>query len=151
MKLTKRGEYGLRALLALAAVYGQKTLSLRQIALQEKIPGKFLEQIMMVLKQSGFVDSVKGKHGGYSLSRSPKTVMVGEIIRAVDGPLAPIGTAKEIEKRIQRDDRHPGLYAVLLDVRNAISGILDPMSLADICEKSLEIAHSRPARQMYYI
>lgn len=151
MKLTKRGEYGLRALLALACVCGQKTLSLREVCIQEEIPIKFLEQIMMVLKQSGFVDSVKGKHGGYSLSRSPKEITAGEVIRAVDGPLAPIGTAKEIEKRIQRGDRHPGLYSVLLDVRNAISEILDHTTLADICEKSLEIMHSKSARPMYYI
>lgn len=151
MKLTKRGEYGLRTLLALACVYGQKTLSLREISVQERLPVKFLEQIMMVLKGNGLVDSVKGKHGGYSLSRPPEEITAGEVIRAVDGPLAPMMTAKEIEKMIQKDDHHPGLYAVLLDVRNAISEILDHKSLADICTKSLELARSKPTRQMYYI
>jgi len=151
MKLTKRGEYGLRTLLALACIYGQKTLSLREISVQEKLPVKFMEQIMMVLKGNRLVDSVKGKHGGYSLSRPPEEIMVGEVIRAVDGPLAPMMTAKEIEKMIQKDDHHPGLYAILLDVRNAISEILDHKSLADICTRSLELARSKPTRQMYYI
>ena len=151
MKITKRGEYGLRALLALAAVSGQRTLSLRQISAQERLPVKFLEQIMMVLKRSGFVESVKGKHGGYSLSRSPAEITVGEVIRAVDGPLAPMATAAEIAKRIQKEDRNSGLYSILLDVRNAISEILDHKSLADICTKSLELARSKPKRQMYYI
>lgn len=151
MKLTKRGEYGLKALLALACVYGQRTLSLREISVHEKLPVKFLEQIMMVFKRSGFVESVKGKHGGYSLSRPPKDITVGEVIRAVDGPLAPIATAKEIERRIEREDHHAGLYAVLLEVRNAISGILDHQSLADICTRSTELARSRPEKQMYYI
>lgn len=151
MKLTKRGEYGLKALLALACVYGQKTLSLREISVQEKLPVKFLEQIMMVLKRNGFVESVKGKHGGYSLSRPPAEIKIGEIIRAVEGPLAPVGTAREIEKKIQKEEHHAGLYSILLDVRNAIADILDKKTLADVCEKSLELARQKPERQMYYI
>ena len=152
MKLTKRGEYGLRALLALSMVHGKKTLSLREISFRERLPVKFLEQIMMTLKRARLVESVKGKHGGYSLARAPEKITLGEVIRVVDGPLAPIATAEEIKRRIQRDDCHPGLYSVLLDVRNAISEILDHKSLADICTKSLELSHSRgTTRQMYYI
>ena len=151
MKIEKRGEYALRTLLALAFVRGQKTLSLREISEEEELPVKFLEQIMMVLKRSGLVQSIKGKHGGYSLSRRPEEITVGEIIRIIDGPLAPIGNAREIQERIQREERHPGLYAIFLDVRNAISEILDHKSLADICSKSLELARSRPTKQMYFI
>ena len=151
MKLTKKGEYGLRALLALALVYDQKTLCLRELSARERLPVKFLEQIMMILKRARLVESVKGKHGGYSLARPPEEITLGEVIRVVDGPLAPLATAQEIKKQIQKDDRHPGLYSVLLDVRNAISEILDHKSLADICTKSLELARSRGTRQMYYI
>jgi len=151
MKITKRGEYALKALLALAFVHGQRTLNLREISEQEKLPVKFLEQIMMVLKRGGFVQSTKGKHGGYALSRTPREITVGEIIRVVDGPLAPLASAKEIESQIQREEHHPGLYAVLLDVRNAISEILDHKSLADICSRSLELAHAHPKNQMYFI
>ena len=151
MKLTKRGEYGIKVLLALALGYGQKTLSLREISIKEKLPVKFLEQIMMILKRNHFVESVKGKHGGYSLARSPEKIMLGEVIRAVDGPLSPYATADEVQKRIRRDDSHPGLYSALLDVRNAIAEILDHQSLADVCTKSLELAQSRVSRQMYHI
>lgn len=151
MKITKRGEYALKALLALCSVYGRRTLSLREISQKERLPLKFLEQIMMILKRNGLVQSVKGKHGGYSLSRAPEEILMGEVVRIVDGPLAPLADAKEIERRIQREDHHPGLYSVLLDVRNAVSEILDHKSLADICAKSLELAQSKPARQMYYI
>ena len=151
MKLTKRGEYGLRALLALAMIYGQKTLSLREISNREKLPVKFLEQIMMILKRHDFVESTKGKHGGYALSRSPEKITVGEVIRAIDGPLGPVGTADEMEHRLRKENRHPGLYEILLDVRNAISELLDHKSLADICTKSLELARSKGKRQMYYI
>ena len=151
MKLTKRGEYGLKALLALAMVHGQRTLSLREISVHEKLPVKFLEQIMIIMKRGGFVQSVKGKHGGYSLSRAPQAITVGEVVRAIDGPLAPIETTEKIRHHIQKDDHHPGLYAILLDVRNAISEVLDHKSLADICSRSLELARSRPKKQMYFI
>jgi len=151
VKLTKRGEYGLKALLALSLAHTQRTLSLREISEQEGLPVKFLEQIMMVFKRAGFVESTKGKHGGYVLARAPQDITVGEVVRAVDGPLAPLANAKEIERRIQREERHPGLYSVLLDVRNAISEILDHKSLADICTRSIELASSKQTRQMYYI
>ncbi len=151
MKITKTGEYGIRALLALAFAYGQQTINLRKISKQEEIPYKFLEQIMTLLKKSGFVQSTKGKYGGYSLSRSPKKITLGEVIRAVEGPLAPISTTAEIKKRIQSESQHPGFYAALLDVRNAIAEILDKRTLADICEKSLELTGSKSNYQMYYI
>ena len=150
MKITKKGEYALKALLALAFSYGERTLKLREIAKQEKIPYKFLEQIMILLKKAGLVLSVQGKYGGYSLARPPKEVTLGQIIRNVEGPLSPIGTASEMKKRIQTE-MHPGLYFVLLEVRDAISDILDKKSLADICEKSLQLSGSKSPYQMYYI
>ena len=151
MKITKKGEYALRALLALANVHGRKTLSLREVSKHEHISYKFLEQIMTMLKRAGFVRSAKGKFGGYSLSRSPKQITLAEVIRAIEGPLSPFETASEIKRRIQTDDRHPGFYSILLDVRNAISEILDQTTLADVCEKSAEIAGSKSPYQMYYI
>ena len=151
MKITKRGEYALKALLALAFVYEQRTLNLREIARQEEIPAKFLEQIMILLKKTRLVKSTQGKHGGYSLTRSPRRITLGEIIRAVEGPLAPVATKAEIEERIRQNDRAAGLYCVFLEVRNVISEILDKKTLADVCEKTLELAQSKSSHQMYYI
>ena len=151
MKLTKKGEYGLRALLALSFAHGERTLNLREIAKKEKIPYKFLEQIMTLLKKMGFVQSIKGKYGGYSLSRSPKEITLGEVIRALEGPLAPLGSVAEIRKRIQTEDQHLGLYYTLLDVRDAIATIVDEKTLADICERSLKLTGSKSNYQMYYI
>src|SRR3990167_7294939 len=116
MKITKKGEYALKTLLALASVYDERTLALREIAKEEKIPYKFLEQIMILLKKTRFVKSTQGKFGGYALARAPKEITLGEIIRAVEGPLSPIGTKTEIKKRIQTEEHHPGLYCILLDV-----------------------------------
>lgn len=151
MKITKRGEYSLRALLALSLVHGRKTLNLREISQEEKIPYKFLEQIMTLLKRAGFVRSIKGKFGGYLLSRSPKEITFGEVIRAVEGPLAPLETAVEIKKRIQMEENHPGLYCMFLEVRDAIADILDQKTLADVCEKSNELSSAKSTYQMYYI
>lgn len=152
MKITKKGEYALRALIVLASVYdGGGTLTLRQIAERDKLPFKFLEQIMMDLKHARLVQSTKGKHGGYVLARPPKEVTLGEIIRFVDGPLSPILSAEEMEHRIESDDKHAGLYSVLLDVRNAISKILDKRTLADILEISIDRASAKRGGPMYYI
>ncbi len=149
MKITKRGEYALKALLAMASRRSKEPLSLRQISEEEKLPVKFLEQIMMTLKQAGFVQSTKGKNGGYLLARPAGKIKLGEIIRVIDGSLAPMETGEEIRKKIQKEERHPGLYSVFFDVRNATCAILDKTSLADVCEKSLELFRTKPA--MYYI
>ena len=151
MKITKKGEYALKTLLALSSVYDERTLALREIAREEKIPFKFLEQIMILLKKTHFVTSVQGKFGGYSLARSPKEITLGEIIRAVEGPLSPLGTVQEIKRKIQSEERHPGLYQALLEVRDAIAEILDQKTLAEICEKSFQLSGSKSPYQMYYI
>ena len=151
MKITKRGEYAIKTLLALAFTYGERTVNLREIARQEKIPYKFLEQIMILLKKAELIQSVQGKHGGYSLSRSPKEITLGQVIRMIEGPLSPIGTATEIRKRIQNESHYPALYVAFLEVRDAIADILDKKTLAEVCEKSLELSGSKSPYQMYYI
>ena len=152
MKITKKGEYALRALTVLAVSYEDKeTLTLREIARRDDLPFKFLEQIMMSLKRAGLIRSAKGKNGGYILARHPKEITLGEVIREVDGPLAPILTAEEMERRVEADDRHAGLYSILLDVRNAISRILDKRTLADMVEISIDRASAKRGSQMYYI
>ena len=152
MKITKKGEYSLRSLLVLATTYDSKeTITLREISEREDLPFKFLEQIMMDLKRARLVRSTKGKYGGYALARHPKEITLGEIIRVVDGPLAPILSAEEMEQRIEANDRNSALYTVLLDVRNAIAKILDKRTLADILEISLERSWAKANSQMYYI
>ena len=149
MKITKRGEYALRTMLALASKARSHPLSLRQLSQEEKLPVKFLEQIMMTLKKAGLVQSTKGKHGGYVLSRPPSKIKLGEIIRVIDGPLSPLETGEEIRKKILKEERHPGLYAVFFDVRNATCAIIDKTSLADVCEKSSDLVRTKGV--MYYI
>jgi Rrf2 family protein len=141
MKLSKKGEYALRALidLGIAAEVGRPLVQVSELAEKEQIPVKFLEQIMQLLKEEGFVESRRGKFGGYRLARPAAKITVGSVVRVIDGPLAPIGCVSQsaYEKCSCPDEVHCGLRMLMLDVRNAIAGILDRYSLADVVEVTL--------------
>lgn len=147
MKVSKRGEYGMRALCHLAEHYGAGPVHIRIIAAKEEIPGKFLEGILLELKRAGFVLSRRGQDGGYALSRPPERILLGEVIRVLDGPLAPIASASELQELMDRNPRQVGFYAVLMDVRNAVSDILDRTHLADVLERNRpKVKTRRPKR-----
>ncbi|MFT3782625.1 MAG: Rrf2 family transcriptional regulator [Nibricoccus sp.] len=141
MKLSKRGEYGLRAMidLAIARELGRDLVQLNELSENEKIPIKFLEQIVLALKEGGFLESVRGKYGGYRLARPAKEIFIGHIVRYLDGPLAPIGCVSQTayQRCSCPDEDHCGLRMLMLDVRNAIANILDRYSLGDVVEVTL--------------
>ncbi len=141
MKLSKRGEYALRALidLGIAAELGRPILQVSELAAKEKLPIKFLEQIFTQLKASGFVVSKRGKDGGYSLARPMNRIKFGSVIRLIDGPLAPIPCVSQTaySRCTCPDEDHCGLRMLMLDVRTAIIKILDRYTLADIVEITL--------------
>ena len=132
MKISKRGEYGVRALCHLADRHGQGLTHIREIADSEDLPCKFLEGILLALKRAGFVKSRRGNEGGYALARDPGSIMLGDVLRALDGPLAPMASASELTAMMARHPDRRGFYAVLLEVRNAVSEILDHTSIEDI-------------------
>jgi len=136
MKVTKRGEYALRALIDLATAReaGRDLLPLKEIAAREHIPLPFLEQIFAQLREAGIVDGKRGKHGGFFLARPADNIFIGEIVRLIDGPLAPIGCVSQTayKKCSCPDEDHCGLRLLMLDVRNAIADILDRHSLAEV-------------------
>ena len=141
MKISKRGEYALRALidLGIASEMGWPMLQVSELASKEKLPVKFLEQIFTQLKMAGYVESRRGKYGGYSLARPMNQIKFGEVIRMIDGPLAPIRCVSRTsyERCSCPDEIHCGLRILMFDVRNAISTILDRYTLADIVEITL--------------
>lgn len=141
MHLTKRGEYALRALidLGIAQEAGRELVQIPEIADYDHIPIKFLEAILVQLKEEGFVCSKRGKHGGYSLARPMDSIMLGNVIRKIEGPLAPIACVSQnfYEKCSCPDEDHCGLRMLMLDVRNAIAGILDNYSLAQVVEVTM--------------
>src|SRR6266700_2347463 len=136
MKLSKRGEYALRALidLGIASELGLPMLQASELAAKEKLPVKFLEQIFMQLKAAGYVESKRGKFGGYSLAKRMDRIRFGAVIRLIDGPLAPIRCVSQTAyvRCSCPDEVHCGLRILMFDVRNAISTILDRYTLADI-------------------
>lgn len=138
MKLSKRGEYALRSMinLGIAAKVKRSLVRVTELAKAEDLPVKFLEQIMQQLREAGFVESVRGKHGGYRLAKPASEIPVGQIVRLIDGPLAPIGCVSQTayEPCNCPDEAHCGLRMLMLDVRNAIASILDRYTLADVVE-----------------
>ncbi|MBN1428306.1 MAG: Rrf2 family transcriptional regulator [Anaerolineae bacterium] len=135
MKLSKRGEYGLRAMIDLANyAASSQVVPIKDIAAQEQIPLKFLEQILLTLKNAGLLQSKMGIGGGYYLAKPPEDITLGQIVRILDGTLAPVRCVSHIayEPCDCPDEETCGLRMVMLDVRNAIADILDNTTLADV-------------------
>ena len=136
MQLTKKGEYALRTLIRLGVArrMGRDVVSVSTLAESEKLPFKFLEQILALLRQEGYVASRRGKQGGVFLAKPAKEVKIGDVVRLIDGRLAPIGCASETdyEKCSCPDETHCGVRMLMIDVRNAISRILDRYTLEDV-------------------
>jgi Rrf2 family protein len=133
MKVSQKGLYALQAMMLLARRYPEGTVKIRDIAEDEGLPEKFLELILLELKHARLVESVRGARGGYRLKRSPTKIFLGEIIRTIDGPLAPFEDAESLRRLVERDKKHSALFRIFLAVRDAASDILDHTSLGDIC------------------
>jgi Rrf2 family protein len=132
MKISQKGLYALQAMMMLARHHRQGAIKIRDIAYEEGLPEKFLELILLELKNARMVESVRGAKGGYQLRRDPAELHLSEIIRLVDGPLAPFGDADHLRELIDRDLAHRSLYQVFLDVRDAAARILEHTTLADL-------------------
>ena len=134
MKLSHKSIYALRVLPHLAMAYGGKPISVAQLAQLEDLPIKYLEQILTSLQKSGLLVSRRGKAGGYLLRRKPEDISLGDIIRALDGPLAPIPCASRTAPHEDPDCPFPfddcWLRQLMLRVRDSISDVLDRESLA---------------------
>jgi len=112
--------------------YGTETVKIRDIAIDSDLPEKFLELILLELKNARIVESVRGAKGGYRLRRAPAEIKLSEIIRLVDGSLAPFGDADQLRNLIITDPDHSALYSVFLEVRDATAKILESTTVADI-------------------
>ncbi len=141
MKLSKRGEYALRALIDFGIAYelGRPLLKIGELVEKERLPVKFLEQILTQLRGAGYIETKRGKAGGYFLAKPPKQISLGQVIRLIDGPLAPIScvSVTAYERCTCPDEAHCGLRMLMLDVRNAIARILDRYVLGDVVDITL--------------
>jgi Rrf2 family protein len=137
-QLSKRTQYSLRALYALTRKFGEGPVLITTLAEAETIPKKFLEQILVSLKSAGFVSSKKGKGGGYVLAQPPEKITIGSVIRAIEGPLAPLPCASETRFRKCDecvDIQTCGTRIVMRQVRDAMAAILDETTLAMVNKK----------------
>jgi Rrf2 family cysteine metabolism transcriptional repressor len=145
LRLSKRTEYGLRAVVQLARLWPRNFVQSRDLAQQEGLPNKFLESILLALRRGGFLESKVGSGGGYRLSRSPRDIQVGDLIRRLEGRL----TLKEGHST---GDASPGKVAVRLineKLTQATDDVLDTMTLEELLEHVNRATSS--AQEMYYI
>jgi Rrf2 family protein len=153
-RLSKKTQYSLRALYSLARAFRAGPVLIVDLAEQEKIPKKFLEQILLDLKSRGLVDSKKGRGGGYFLARPPATITLGSVIRMIEGPLAPLPCASETAFRKCDeclDVETCGTRLVMREVRDAIAAILDRTTLAMVCRRVDEAREKKkPASAVTY-
>jgi Rrf2 family protein len=143
MKVSRRGLYALQALIHLAEAYDTGLVVSRAVAEKEGIPEKFLEGILLTLRNARVVSSQRGREGGYQLRRPPAEILLGDVVRVVDGPLAPFGDVVELQHRVKTETRHPGLFDLFLEVRNAAAAIVDRTSLADLVERNRRVLAER--------
>ena len=135
MRVSRKGEYALRAVTYLSINYKKTPVQIHEISQREKIPEKFLEQILLQLKKAGLLESKRGVHGGYRLIRSPRRITLAQVIREIDGPLAPVSCVSKWAHIKCHDEKKCRLREVMLDVRNAIAEVLEQITFADVCKR----------------
>jgi len=131
MRITYKGDYALKVILDLALNYGEEPTTIQDMAERLDIPVKFLEQVLLELKRAGFLESKRGKVGGYLLSKHPSQIKLGEVIRFVDGPIEPIACIDNKYKGC--NDIYKCVFRkIWQDVTKATSGIIDKITFEDL-------------------
>ena len=155
--ISKRTQYGIKAVLNLARRYGNGPVLIATLSQEETIPIKFLELILLNLKGQGLLRSKTGKGGGYELGRPPSTITMGSLIRMMEGPLAPLPCASETAYKPCKECSDVERWAtriIMRQVRDAMAEVLDRTTLADLLRRIEEIApekRKKPDNLMYYI
>ncbi len=139
MKLSTRGEYATRAILELSLNYGKGLLHIRDVSEAQNIPSRFLEQILLLLKRNGYLRSKKGPNGGYYLAKPPEKINVAEVIRVMDGPLAPIDCVSVTAYESCPMEDKCSLKFLWREVRDAIADILEKTNFRDLAERSINM------------
>jgi Rrf2 family protein len=149
MKFSTKARYGLRAILDMAIYQNSGPITLNSIAERQGLSEGYLEQLMAPLKKSGIVKSIRGAQGGYILAKQPKDITTGEVIRALEGPIAPVACVSEDFP--EECDRAEGCVTrmVWARVRDSIAGALDSLTLQDLVEESRK--QTEKGHYMYYI
>ena len=140
--ISKKAKYGLKAMLRLAKEYGRQPMLIAELAEQENIPRKFLELILLELKKKGLLISKMGKGGGYALAKDPSKIMVGHVIRVLDGPLAPIPCVSKTAYQPCDEcvsERTCGIRLIMQQVRDSTAAILDATPLTEASKAKFSV------------
>jgi Rrf2 family protein len=144
--LSQKSKYALKALIVLAHEHGHGPVLISDIAARERIPRRFLELILLELKNRGVLQSRKGKGGGYLLSKPPGNISVGQVLRILEGPLAPLPcVSRTAYQKCEEcvDERTCGVRILMREVRDATAAILDSTTLEDVLKRSQAAATGR--------
>jgi len=136
MRLSTKGEYASRAMLELSLRYGEGPLHIKDISQAQHIPERFLEQILLLLKRAGYLKSRKGRQGGYSLAKPPSDISVAEVIRVMDGPLAPIDCVSVMAHETCPMEDSCGLRWLWKEVRDSVAHIMERTSFEVLVRRS---------------
>jgi Rrf2 family protein len=132
IKLSKRSEYAILALIFLSKNYNKELCTISKISENAKIPRKYLEQILMQLKRARYLKSVRGRDGGYSLAKPPNEISLAEIIRMIDGPLAPVNSASKHFYNTTPIEQNKKLLQLFIEIRNIISEKMEKTTIKDV-------------------
>lgn len=132
MKLSRKGEYACMAMLYLAEKYQQGKIKVTEICAHSKIPRKYLEQILLTLSRGGLVQSERGRYGGHSLAKPPSKITIAEIVRLIDGPLAPVSSVSEYFYQHTPIEREKGLHRFFREIRDMIAEKMENTTLVDL-------------------
>jgi Rrf2 family protein len=146
LQVSQRAHYGLRAMTELAKAYGRGPLSLAEIAEAERLPVGYLEQLAMPLRRAGLIEGTRGAHGGYRLARPPAAMTVGQVVRALEGEIAPV-ECLTVDYLAGTCVREPGCLSrpVWQRVKESVEQVLDSLSLADLSADEGTRGHGDPA------
>lgn len=151
MRISKKTEYALRALTYAANHPQGTTFPIKELAARNGIPKKFLELILLDLKNAGLVSSRRGVGGGYLLARPPEAIRSTEIIRAIEGPLSPLAAQKETGRRPPGEEPSAAVSRLVREISRAIESVLDRWTLADLAREEREEAERRQHTPTYII
>ncbi|SHK08599.1 RrF2 family transcriptional regulator [Desulforamulus aeronauticus] len=145
MRLSTKGHYGLKAMFDLAMHYGSEPLPipLKVIAERQGISEHYLEQLIAVLRKIGLVKSIRGAQGGYILARPPSQIKVGDVIRALEGPIAPLDCVSEFEPTACEKEHYCISRDIWARVRDSIAEVLDSITLEDMCRDAAKVSTDR--------
>ncbi|HEX3015357.1 MAG TPA: Rrf2 family transcriptional regulator [Desulfobacteria bacterium] len=150
MRLSTKGRYGVKAMFDLAQHYGEGPVSLKNVADRQGISEHYLEQLISGLRKAGLVKSVRGAQGGYTLAKEPAAITVGDVIRVLEGPIAPVDCVAEEDPEICQKADCCVTRGIWEKVRDSIAGVLDSISLEDMVKDAEKLQQDKNF-YMYYI